>query len=176
MLGDDGIDLLLESFVGLCGDDRRVSCFFCIPLCSFPFPFDELDGTGYEHPIVTGLHHIVVGSCFIAFNLVSLILKGCEHDNGDILQLLIGLQCFDNIVAVGVGKHHVTDQQGGRVVPDAFDATLSVGIAADVEIDADFRLDLFQHVGIIFNDGDVLVVECIGQHLKDDGGGLMADG
>ena len=93
------------------------------------------------------------------------ILKGCQHDDWDVLRLRISLYIAYNLVAAHLRQLDVADEQGWLDFPDVLAPRLSVHECFYMEIDRQLRFNLFQHVRIIFYHHHGNVVDGFRSHL-----------
>ena len=96
------------------------------------------------------------------------IIKGGQHDDRDILRLRISLHVAYNLVAAHFRQLDVADEQGWLNLPDVLVTRLSVHECFYMEIDRQLRLDLLQHVRIVFYHHHGNVVDGFRSHLLHD--------
>ena len=103
----------------------------------------------------------------VAFDLVGLVGKGCQHDNGNVFCRFGLLELLHYFVAVCIGQHHIADNERGLQCQAAFIAGFSIHEPLGVEINAHFMPDLLHHVEIIFDNSNSDIIQCTGKNFAD---------
>ncbi len=80
---------------------------------------------GEEHPGAEGLGHVIVGAELQARHDVGLLALGREHDDGDALRRLVGLEHPADLEPVEAGQHQVEDDEIGPVGAGGLDGLLA---------------------------------------------------
>ena len=119
----------------------------------------ELGDAKDKQFIVTGFHHIVVCTCFVAAQQLVVAIEGGQHDNWNIPQCLVCPQFLYNLKAIDVWQHHIAEDEVGLPLLDATDGRLTVGVADCLEKASDAVTYLVEHIRIILYDGNGQVVE-----------------
>ena len=124
-----------------------------------------MQGSGYEQLEVARFHHVVIHKTLVCLQYVVGIVKGGKHDHWDVLRLWVCLQIAYNLVAAHARQHDVANHEGWLDSPDVLVSRLTVHEGFHTEVDREFRLDLFHHVWVVFDNHHRHVVDRLRCHL-----------
>ena len=119
---------------------------------------EELVGTQQELVGTEGLAEVGVGPGIDALQTVVVGGAGGDDDDGDVVGDVRRAQLAAELKAVGVGHHHVGDDEVGHVLEGHLHAHRTVGGVDQAEVVGHQAADVVGHVGVVLDDEDERIV------------------